>query len=200
MFKAVAQVRDGLMEIHGGGHVFTLQEVVEMFENVSIIDEVVYVRFDVPATNPIWGGFQKWSRQPGVYKPFITTVEVRYAAHLDERWRKFVVCKELCHALEAYEGTYSVTDSSIEGLVAHFALISARASEAKGFNEAITAEYSAEMCAMEILCPVSVRKGMIEAGDSPAKIADDYQLPEIFMELACRPAYMAMIEKVLAGA
>jgi len=126
MLSTVCQVSSGITRELGNTNRRTLETITFAIEAYSPIDEIIYVEYDVPDTNPIWGQFLKYGRQPSVYASSKTTVEIRYAKHLSERWRRFVVCKELCHALDSDEGTHSVSDKSIERLMNKFALMSAK--------------------------------------------------------------------------
>jgi hypothetical protein len=122
MFKTIRQVSAGLVREIGQGVPYTLETIVKAIEAYTPIDEVIYVGYDVPNTNPIWGQFWKYGHQPSVYSGLKVLVEIRYAIHLDEPWYRFVVCKELCHSLDSDEGAHSVTNKSVERLMSSFSL------------------------------------------------------------------------------
>src|SRR4051812_46975095 len=110
MLKAVASVRDEVLKRCNGKPHFDLEVITAVFTAVTAIDQLVFVQYDTPEENPIWGEFTRWTRQPGVYQSFETMVEIRYAQHLlkNEAWLRFIVCKELCHSLEAPDGAHDV--------------------------------------------------------------------------------------------
>src|SRR5665213_2819125 len=125
MLKAVASVSIELCKICPPREQ-TVQMIAEMFERKTVLDEIVFVQFDTPILNPIWGEFQRYRRQPSVYATFNTVAEIRYATHLLNRidWLRFVVTKELCHALEAPTGQHEVENGTMDGLVTKFSLYS----------------------------------------------------------------------------
>lgn len=157
MFKAVAEASAELFKIVGDKPA-DLETITKVVEGVTIIDKVVFVEYDTPRENPIWGSFQKWIQRPSAYTSMETWVEVRYASHLDEAWRRFVVCKELCHALEEDDGCHSVSAPAMDGLVNAFSLRSKKNGESAKQTPPITAEFLAEACALELLCPMPIRR------------------------------------------
>jgi predicted HicB family RNase H-like nuclease len=89
---------------------------------------------------------------------------LRYASHLDETWRRFVVCKELCHALEDDDGCHSVTAASMDNLVNAFSLRSKKNLTQADQTPPITAEFLAEAAAIELLCPMPIRRSVEARG------------------------------------
>jgi hypothetical protein len=70
------------------------------------------IRFRTRPRRAPWGQFFRWD-QLKQYGGTETLVQVRYASHLSDGFRRFVVCKELCHALDTTEGVHSVSDAGI---------------------------------------------------------------------------------------
>jgi hypothetical protein len=99
-------------------------------------------------------------------------------------------------ALEASEGTYTATEASVDAIVAHFSLFSANADD-ENFDEAISAEYSAEVCAIEILCPIDIRQALLDDGKSAEDIALEYDLPVPYLRIACRAPHMKMVRRLI---
>jgi hypothetical protein len=159
MFKVVAKAS---LEIHAatGDKKTDLETITNVVEGFTAIDKVVFVRYDTEPDNPIWGSFQKWVGLPAPYRSIETWVEVRYASHLDETWRRFVVCKELCHALEEDDGCHSVSSSGIDQLVNIFSLNSKKTLKELERTPPITAEFLAEAAALELLCPMPIRRAV----------------------------------------
>lgn len=172
---------------------YTLQQICNAFEAVSPIDRVIYLSYDVPQSNPIWGQFWRYSQQPNLYRGLEATVEIRYAAHLDRNWRRFVVCKELCHALDTDQGVHSATDRSIDRILNRFAWLSS----ARDFESfpAFDAETFAEIGALELLCPVHVRRRLISSGRPNEELADEFGIPQGFAEIAFDPHFVSMVEE-----
>lgn len=199
MFRAVKSVQDELLKQFPNGEYIPLENIVRAVEGLTSIDETYYVKFDVNPQNPIWGEFTRWSRQPSAYAPFQTAVEVRYASHLNKEQRRFVVCKELCHALDAYDGT-CVSPRTIDSLVNSFALAS-QDGHKRHLATTSPAEVLAEVCARELMLPYQVREKILESTGTPnyAEIAEkhgmmDEELASIFGE-----GHMGLIKVWLNG-
>lgn len=197
MLKPVATVRDAILREFPDGCA-SLQAITRIVSGVTMIDHVWFIEYDVPRANPIWGSFRRFERRLAVYEPLQTIVEVRYARHLSEAERRFVVCKELCHALDGDNGEHHVSNAAIEALVAKFSLMS-QGDLAGPINAPLRAEHMAEICSIEILCPLPVRKQLI--GRLGAKDKIDYEqisakfgLPVDYAELAFKNHYMSWIE------
>lgn len=179
MIHEVFQISAGLIRDIGGQRTYTLETIANAVSAYSPIDKIFYVGYDVPSTNPIWGQFRKYGKRPTAYSNEETIVEIKYANHLSDEWRRFVVCKELCHAIDDDEGAHSISDKSIERLVANFSLISLRRTiRHDGNNRAFNAEMAAEIGAIELLCPLSERPQLIASnGGDIEKLCNDFQIP-----------------------
>jgi hypothetical protein len=192
MLKIVRQVSAGLVKDIGGGRTYTLETIAKAVEAYSPIDEIVYLGYDVGPDNPIWGQFRKYGRQPTVYAGQKTFVEVRYATHLDIPWKRFVVCKELCHSLETDEGNHSVTDRAVERIISYFSMVST--SKINGRMSApINAEILAEIGAIELLCPMQERSALIAEHGGIDQLCKGLQIPSAY-RFAFEDAYMGIIE------
>lgn len=204
MFRAVANVRDEVLRRCGNGEI-TLGHVTAAFKQVTAIDEIVYAPYDVPKTNPIIGQFSRYTKSPGVYVPSKTLVEIQYASHLDEAWRRMVVCKELCHALEAPEGVHSASNEGIDKLVEGFALLSSASDlkdHLKDDGGALGLEFMAEFGALEILFPLPRRKQLFEEGMTPDQtkimgLAAAYKIPPVYVVTALGKDYTRMTELLM---
>lgn len=202
MLKAVCGVRDALLERCGcvppvtpeKVHSFALKDITDIISNLTIIDEIVFVRYEAEPSNPIWGAFQRWARQPSAYSPFQTVVEVRYASHLDEEWRRFVVCKELCHALDTSEGSHVNTQNAVDNLVRQFALQSSSHVTANQLSMGFASEMLAEAGAMELLCPLPIRREALRCGMPVEDIASRFRVPADYTAAVCTDAYMNMMD------
>ncbi|WP_156330489.1 hypothetical protein [Bosea vaviloviae] len=197
MLKTVCQVSSGLRKELGEKY-YNLENIVYAVEAYSPIDEVYYVGYNVPAKNPIYGQFFKFVQTPNSYASAKTVVEIRYALHLDTQWRRFIVCKEMCHALDADEGTHSATDRSIEAIVSGFSLMSARQEFLDNPLKAMTAEILAEIGAVELLCPLEVRSRIItEANGQYEKYCDEFGIPRQIASLAFNENIIASVRTMI---
>ena len=194
MLKPVARVRDAIMHEFPDGCA-SLEAITRIVSGVTLIDHVWFIEYDVLRINPIWGSFRRFERRLAVYEPMQTIVEVRYASHLSEAERRFVVCKELCHALDANNGAHHVSDAAIQALVDTFSLMSQEMTGKP--NAPFQAEQMAEVCSVELLCPLPVRKQKILEGaklDFEA-ISAEFGLPAEYAEMAFDPRYIRWIEE-----
>ena len=186
MLNLVCQVRDAILKENGGIVPVTLEMVSSIVEMMTPIDEIIFIEYQAPATNPIWGQFQKWTYLPTAYASFTTRVEVRYASHLSEEWRRFVVCKELCHALDESTGSHSASGRSVDNLLKAFALISTQ-QRPRSTALAYQAEVLAEIGAIELLCPLQIREPLVtEDPDEISALAKQFGIPEDYAEYAFR--------------
>ncbi len=200
MLKAVASVRDEVLRQCAADKI-DLQVITNVFTGLTIVDQIAFVGYEVPRENPIWGEFTRWSRQPGVYRSFETIVEIRYAKHLSEAERRFVVCKELCHALDTEDGVCDVSTNAMNNLVDGFSLISA--GNIKKLSPVMTSELIAHSGALELLCPLQVRKEILQNNGKPddemlPKIAEKYLIPEMQLLWAFDEEHIKAMEWLLS--
>ncbi len=197
MFKSVARVRDEVVTRCRNRQI-DLETITKVFVGLSVVDYIVFVRYDTLRENPIWGEFSRWSRSPSVYAPSETIVEIRYATHMNETWRRFVVCKELCHSLEVDSGTHVVTPGAVDRLVGAFSMSSFGDRQVKMFDS-FESELAAEAGAIELLCPLRKRKQIIAAEGQPSeprlrRLAEEFNLPQSYTDIAFHPKYIEAIE------
>lgn len=198
MLSTVAHVGDGIVKDLGERKFYTLENIVCAVEAYSPIDEIIYTSYNVPSKNPIWGQFWKYGRQPSTYSSFKTTVEIRYASHLSAVWRRFVVCKEICHSLEADEGTHSFTDKAIERLVGAFSLSSAGQPK-DSRHRPMQAELLAEAGAIELLIPYQVRSRNADCDISTSeRLCREYGIPEEYSYFAFSSEIMESVRLMTA--
>jgi hypothetical protein len=193
MLKIVAGVRNEVVR-RCSGRSIDLETITNVFRDMTVIDEIVFVRFDAGDDNPILGEFARWTYRPSTYSSAGEMVEIRYAAQLTPEWRRFVVCKELCHSLEAVDGRY-VTAEGVDSLAQSFALRSSMANPKEFVSKLMAPEILAEAGAVSLLCPLTQRLSLIENGGPPneeeiAQIAQDYNLPLPFARLAFLEGYI----------
>ena len=179
-----------------------LETICQIITGVTLIDRTHFIEFDVPRTNPLWGSFRRFDQVDAPYAPETAVVEVRYAKHLSDDERVFVVTKELCHSLESVDGTHVVTDAAIDDLVAEFSLFSqqrtghAMANDTGSFN----LEMLATIVAAEIICPIVHRRTVIvAAGDDPdwEGLGAQIKIPFLYRRGLCSLDHMGSVERIL---
>jgi hypothetical protein len=182
-----------------------LETICRIVTGVTAIDRTHYTGFDTPRTNPIWGMFKRFEQQDAPYAGDITVVHIRYAQHLSEDERIFVVSKELCHSLTAREGTHIVTDAAMDDLVANFSVLSGLfagqgkltpAPELTTFNM----ELLATIIASEMVCPVRHRRAIMnQAGEDPdwSALGASVKIPNPYRRPMCAISQMDAFERML---
>lgn len=201
MLGAIRKIRDEACRAFPESETFTLQQITNLIEAYTAIDEVEFVRFPSTPENPIWGEF----RRREYFKPYEgekTLVQIRYASHLDLGWRRFVVCKELCHALDSRKGAHTASDASVTDLIVDLALLSVATQPTDRINELpVEAEKVAEAGAMELLVPLNIRRQLLESGEYERlgieAVAARFRVPAPYVELVFRPSYMEIVSAVL---
>jgi hypothetical protein len=177
-----------------------LETICQIVTGVTRIDRAHYTGFDVPRTNPIWGSFKRFEQSDAPYAGNVTVVHVRYAQHLSEDERIFIVSKELCHSFESVEGQHVVTDGAIDDLVAAFSLLSsAKAAQIPNLNS-FNLELLATIIASEMVCPLAHRRTIIAAaGDDPdwEALGAEIKIPQPYRRMVCDISQMNSIEGVL---
>ena len=201
MLRAIRKIRDEACKAHRDSETFTLEQITHLIEAYTAIDEIEFIQFPATIENPIWGEFRRWEH----FKPYEgekTYVQIRYASHLDAKWRRFVICKEMCHALDARKGAHTASDDMVSDLITDLSLLSAE-SRPEDFVDRlpIQAEKVAEAGAMELLVPLHIRKELLQTGEferlGVAVIAERFRVPDPYIELVFRPAYMDIVSTVL---
>lgn len=196
MLKTVRQVSSGLLKERGDEY-HPLENIVFAVEAYSPIDEVYYVGYESSKDNPIWGQFFKFVQTPNSYSSSKTIVEVRYALHLDTYWRRFVTCKEMCHSLDADEGTHSATDRSVDYLVNSFSLLSAKKHYGDNPLKAMSAEILAEVGALELLCPLEIREDIVRTANGNVESAcTKYGIPLHYGDIAFNEAIISAVREM----
>jgi hypothetical protein len=193
MLKAVASVRDEVIKRCEGRDI-DLETITKVFAGLTIVDVIVFIPFDTSSANPILGEFRRWSRSPAVYAGAETVVEIRYARHLSEDWRRFVVCKELCHSLETVQGSFVASQGAMDNLVGSFAIKSS--GDIANIPPSLASELLAEAGALELLCPLAARK-LILANNPKidiGELAKRFNIPPVYIELGFNPRYNQVIE------
>ncbi|TGS45197.1 MULTISPECIES: hypothetical protein [unclassified Mesorhizobium] len=197
MFSAIKIVSRESLSFARAGQC-SLQRIHNIIEAYTKIDQIFYVRYDAEPENPIWGEFLRWE-QFAPYQGEQTKVEIRYASHLDDKWKRFVVCKELAHSLDARKGVHTVQDVDVKSLITELSLTSAAGVR----SLAVSAEKIAEAGALEMLLPLALRKEVIAANavdDALIKsLSDQHEIPEFYVGLGFNSEYNGLIEGILAA-
>jgi hypothetical protein len=195
--SAIPVVKEVLSSYPKGGT--DIETIARITAAVTHIDNVNYVGYDVPATNPILGSFLRFKKRESVYADLVDIVEVRYALHLADDMKRFVVYKELCHSLEAPDGKHNISEQGLDDLVTAFSLFSSESEKVPFDLHSFGIEMLALFTAVEIICPLPRRKRLIEKFGKDldiVKICADYGLPRAFTESCFRPKYLLMMDRV----
>jgi hypothetical protein len=190
--SAIPVVQEVFRQFPDGG--IDLETLTRIVVGVTGIDRINFVRYDARESNPVLGEFRRYRQVDAPYASEISGIEIRYASHLSVEDRRFVVCKELCHALEEPDGKH-VTDDGIDDLVATFSLLSGDDQPEK-IAPAFGVEVLAMVTAIEILCPLPLRKKLNGAANLE-EIARRCVLPLRIVQSAVRPAYVSSCETLL---
>lgn len=202
MLGAIKKIRDEACRAHPDSDTFTIQQIAFIVEAYTKIDEVEYIGFPAGQDNPIFGEFRRRS----YFVPYDgerTAVQIRYAQHLERDWRRFVVVKELCHALDTTHGVHTATSESVVSLIVDLSLLSASAENYHRVEKrlAVQAEQLAEVGAVEILVPLARRKELIASGEfareGAAGMAARFRIPPPYIEMAFRDSYIEIIESLI---
>lgn len=181
----------------GGADLETISRIVT---GVTCLDRTHYVGFEAPNTNPIWGTFRRFDQQDAVYSGNVTVVEVRYAQHLSEDERVFVVSKELFHSLEAVDGQHVVSDAAIDALVSAFSQFSNASQKGVITLTEFHLEMLATLLAAEVVCPIGYRRSiMAQAGEDPdwAALGALTKIPRLYLRPLCSLSQMNSTEQML---
>jgi len=202
MLKDVANVRDGILKTCAG-HECDLQTITNAFVAYTVFDRIDFVPYDTPVSNPIIGEFTRWHMLPAPYSASQSIVEVRYAKHLSQADRRLVVCKELCHALEAPTGVHVVSDEGIQEIVEAFSIQSSNEAPGK-VTVNVALETVAMVGALEILYPIQERLEILKGGMPDeagiVALAQKYQLQPHQIEASLQPSYIEIIQGLMNGA
>jgi hypothetical protein len=178
----------------GGTDIATLARIIA---GVTAIDRIHYIGYEVSSTNPILGAFRRFQQVDQPYKSEETVVEVRYALHLSDEMRRFVVYKELCHALEMPDGGAHVTEQAMDDLVTAFSMTSSDDQHSPDL-QSFGIEALALFTAIEIICPLPRRQRLVQKFGNQldfALVSANYGLPQSFS--GCfKAGYMRTMEGI----
>jgi len=199
---ALKRVRDYIVKNHKpvDSLPYTLEEIKAGIEIVSNVDIVEISEFNLP-DNPIKGRYERYEIRCALYEPQKTKVCVQVAQSLNTCWKRFVVCKELCHSL-APNGDYHITSADqLEDLIE--SLISPRYLLDKlSFSPALRSENIAIFAALELLCPIHERKKVLRFRESneisDMQVAQHFRIPASFVAAAFDRHYILFAEKELS--
>jgi hypothetical protein len=198
--SAIPVIKEILSSYPKGGT--DIETIARIISAVTHVDTINYVGYDVPNTNPILGSFLRFRKRENVYADEVDVVEVRYALHLDEDMKRFVVYKELCHSLEEPDGKHNTSDQGLDDLVTAFSLFSSESETEteQAFDlHSFGIEMLALITAIEVICPLPRRKRLIEKFGNNldmATVCGDYGLPRVLSENCFKPRYLLTMERV----
>ncbi|HEX5453581.1 MAG TPA: hypothetical protein VFX06_07295 [Stellaceae bacterium] len=203
MLDAVRRIRAIVDRRHPPGHLpYKLEDIRAAIVEVTGIDFIRFNKYPDGADenlNPVRGRFRRYEGQYVPYSGNGTVVEIDYANSLNFCWTRFVVCKEICHSLEEDSTVQVSSFPEIERLIE--ALQSAHPVEISAAYRPFLSERTAQICALELLCPIRDRRRMIENGSakkySEMQIATAFRIPVDYIKTLFDPAYVGLISKIL---
>ena len=201
MFEAVKRIRRIVDKRHERGHLpYRVQDIHAAVIEVTGIDCVRFYGFPDDGTNPVWGRFRRYSGEIAPYAGNGCIVEIDYNQSLEARpWDlRFTATKELCHALEDDPTVRVKSCPELEQLVK--ALQADHTSQVSAIYPPLQSESIAEVCALELLCPLRDRLKLVgngaRAGLSDMQIAQAFVIPVGLVPFLFEPAvntFMATI-------
>jgi hypothetical protein len=127
-------------------------------------------------------------------------VEIDYDGTMNCCWTRYVVCKEICHALETDPNVRIQGFDQVEKLIGSFML--ANPAPAMVAFPQFGSEKIAEFLALELLCPVRDRVKIVEARKtteiSDMQLATEFRVPLIHVKGFFDPAAVGLMAKILA--
>jgi hypothetical protein len=116
--------------------------------------------------------------------------DIIISKRLDDGWRRFVACKELCQVvLSDYENTRTSEPHEVAAYM--FGLIDQ--SPWKSFSPALQADQFATICAIEVLCPFPLREPIFrhveEGAIAVTEAARIFGIPEQIAVMVFSPTY-----------
>lgn len=161
----------------------------------SFIDEMRYERWPDVDDGPIAGTFTLMQEQTSVYGEVKTIARIFVNPSLDFKWRRFVACKEMCHAL--WQDLPHFRTTSHEDLIRIAEHVS-MSSPAKIVTPQVLDEDTAIAIAVELLAPFEFReilRPMVRNGEiTIAQISDRFGIPEVIAEFSFSDSYMKLSE------
>ena len=197
LLKSLFDVVQDVQAEHEQGHLpYQIETIRKAILRSVGAERMEIIEFDSPE-NPVLGKFVRYEMAPAPYALPETKIDIFYSQELNHCWRRFVVCKEMCHALENDEEMRVHTIDDLDRLIQALTLPSG-ASETLASFPPFSAEKFAEFAALELLCPLRDRRALIRNGGrdtmSDLQIATLFRVPVQFIDLLFDPKYMAAVE------
>lgn len=201
VLKSLAAVIETVRQEQAQGYLpYTIPVIQRAISTVTQIDRIEITGFDSPG-NPIHGKFVLYQSPPGVYAESEPKVEVFYSQELNYCWQRFVICKELCHALEEGDDTRVNTIEDLDKLVEALILPPEASVQLSGFAP-FNAERFAELAALELLCPRRDRKALMRSSNysemSEMQIATLFRIPTQFVALLFDKRYISAVDSIFS--
>ncbi|KAA0577669.1 hypothetical protein [Azospirillum sp. Sh1] len=199
MFSKIRSIRQLVRKSHVANTLpYHIQPIRDSITQICNIDKISFIKFEEP-DNPIIGRYLRYEGAMGVYSAG-TCVDVQYSSQLNYCWSRFVVCKEMCHALLDDMNNRVSSPNELLKLVDHL-LLPETSREVFAAFPAFASERLAALAALELLCPIEDRMIVSkkrQAGTvSDAKIAEDFRIPRVIIKTAFDPKYIDFVAKLI---
>lgn len=180
---------------------YQISTVKAAVEAVTEIDNIILQKVAIGDDNPLLGEYTRYERRESAYSSIVTTAEIYYANHMNTCWTRFVVCKEICHALLDGEDGRADTAEKVEELLEF--LVQSKGAKHLISKASFQTEGLAEWAALEILCPVEDRRiilSKMQNGQdvSEIQIARDFRIPLDYVSVLFEEKFISYIEELLA--
>lgn len=121
-----------------------------------------------------------------------TTAIIRFKKNLNFCWRRFVVCKELCHCL--IDDSRDERIAGVDSLKLLLQYLAARIDATKFVYKPFASEQWAEIMALEILFPYELRRQYVEklkdGTITPYNLALRYRIPTEYAEIGMYDSFL----------
>lgn len=185
---------------------YEIEVIKKAIIDCGYVDEIniceVSIEIKNRMSNPVKGCFERYRQPQAVYDHNPRDiVNIHFQSSLNYCWRRFVVCKEMCHSFIDDKDSWVKDESALIELADWLRLPPEHKESLHSFAQSIQSEKIAEVVALELLCPVQLRKQVAEKRKeqhiSDRTIATEFRVPTVFVDLIFRQNYIERVGKVL---
>ena len=177
---------------------YQINDIRDAICEISNIDHIIFAEFDA-GDNPVIGRYDRYEGQIGPYSNG-TRIDIYYSKTLNRCWGRYVVCKEMCHALLDESTTRVDGIERLRTLVDHL-LLPDISKDALSACPPFASEKLAEIAAIELLCPVEDRKSIAarRAAESISdmRIATEFRIPVDWVKRVFDQKYIDLMDYLI---
>ncbi|MDE0242186.1 MAG: hypothetical protein OXQ84_18680 [bacterium] len=178
MFHLIGQIVRIVKERTEAGYLpYQLSDIRMAITNITNIDRIEVI--SVPAGDlDVVGRYSRYEMQIAPYAAYEAVVKIEYSDILNDCWRRYVICKELCQALVHYPSAAVDNEEKLIQLCDELRSNQLNENVIK-LAEPAFSELIANIAAQEILCPLDDRR-MILARREAGEHIDDMEIAQAF--------------------